>query len=57
MVIAELSLPALISTHEPFIVFSLPCPPEEGSDKMALVNTWHPARADPPQVVSLMIFI
>lgn len=40
MVIAEWSLPARISTHRPFIVFSAPCTAEEGSDRAALVDTW-----------------
>ena len=44
-------LPVLISTHEPFVLFSLPCPVEEGSDRAALVGTWHPARVNPPQRV------
>jgi len=34
----------LISTHKPFIILSLPCPGEEGSDRAALVGTWPPAR-------------
>ena len=41
-------LPVLISTYEPFVIFSLPCPVEEGSDRAALVGTWHPARVNPP---------
>jgi len=44
MAIAEWSLPVLVSTHEPFIVFFLPCPGEEGSDGAALVGTWPPTR-------------
>jgi len=48
MVIAEGSLPDLISTHRLFILFSLPCPAEEGSDRAALVGTWCPARVNPP---------
>ena len=44
-------LPVLISTHEPFVTFSLPCPAEEGSDRAALVGTWHPARVNPPQMI------
>ena len=47
-VIGEWSLPVVISIHEPFIIFSLPCPAEEGSDRVALVGTWHPARVNPP---------
>lgn len=37
----EGSLPAPISTHEPFILFSLPLSSTEGSDGAALVGTWH----------------
>ena len=29
-------------------MFSLPCPAEQGSDRAALVGTWHPARVNPP---------
>jgi len=47
--IAEGSLAVLISTHEPFITFSLPCPAQKGSDRAALVGTWHPARVKSPQ--------
>lgn len=32
-VTVEQSLPVLIHTHEPFIIFSLLCPLEEGSDR------------------------
>lgn len=39
----ECSLPALLSTHEPFVVFSVPCPAEEGSDRVALVGISCPA--------------
>ena len=46
-------LPVLISTHKLFVIFSLPCPAEEGSDRAALVGTWCPARVNPPQGVSL----
>lgn len=35
--IGELFLPFLILSHGPFILFSLPCPAEEGSDRTALV--------------------
>lgn len=42
--VAERSLPVLTSTHEPFILFPLSCPDEEGSDRAALVGTWHPVR-------------
>lgn len=37
MVIAEWSLSTIIPTHEPFILFSLPSPSEEESDRTALV--------------------
>ena len=43
-------LPVLILTHETFVIFSLPCPVEEGSDRAALVGTWHPARVNPPHL-------
>jgi len=39
----------LISTHKFFLLFSLPCPAEEGSDRVALVSTWCPGRINPPQ--------
>ena len=42
-------LPVLISTQEPFVIFSLPCPVEEGSDRAVLVGMLHPARVNPPQ--------
>jgi len=29
-VVGERSLPVLISTHEPFVIFPVPCPAEEG---------------------------
>jgi len=35
MVTGERSLPVAISTHEPVVVFDLPCPAEEGSDRAA----------------------
>ena len=49
-------LPVLISTHEPFVIFSLPCPAEEGSDRAALVGTWHPARVNPPHQPTKQIY-
>lgn len=36
-------------SHEPFIVFSLPSPAEEGRDQAALVGTKCPARVTPSQ--------
>lgn len=36
--------------HKPFVVFSLPSPAEEGSERTALVGTWHPDRANPWQM-------
>lgn len=33
-----ISLSVLISTHEPLVLFSLPCPGAEGSDRAALVG-------------------
>lgn len=48
--ICERSLPALILTHKPFMVFfSLLCLVEEGSAGEALTVTWHPSRVKPPQ--------
>ena len=40
-------LPVLISTHEPFVLFSPPVQLWRGSDRAALVGTWHPARVNP----------
>lgn len=45
--IGELSLPALFSMSLSLYFLSL-CPTGEGSDRMALVGTWHPARVKPP---------
>lgn len=42
------SLPALILTHEPFIISSLLCPAEEGSDTVVLVDTWHLVKVNAP---------
>lgn len=39
-VIAGLSRPALILTHEPFIKFSTPGPVDEGSGRVALLGAW-----------------
>lgn len=47
MVIDERSLLVLISVHETFVMFSVPCPAEEGSDEVALVDAWHSARITP----------
>lgn len=49
MATGEWSFSALISTHEPFILFPVPCPAGEGSDGAALVGTWHPARVSSPE--------
>jgi len=54
MVAGECSLPVVISTLKPFIVFSHPCPAEEASDRAALVGTWCPARVNPPHRVVAM---
>lgn len=53
MIMGELSLPALISIHLPFIKFSLPCPAEKGGvcDKRTLVDTCYPAKIEPPQLL------
>jgi len=32
-----------------FLYFSLPCPAEEGSDRVAFVGTWPAAGTNPPQ--------
>lgn len=40
-------LQVLISAQEPFIVFSLPCPLVEGSERADLVGAWHPAVVKP----------
>ena len=45
--------PVLISTHEPFVLFSPPVQLRRGSDRAALVGTWHLARVNPPHVPSL----
>lgn len=31
-----------ISTNKTFVIFSLPYPAKKGSDRVALVGTWHP---------------
>lgn len=41
----------LTSTHEPFVLFSLPYPAEQRSDKTALVGTQHPATVNSSQVI------
>lgn len=48
LVFGEQSLPILISNHEAFIIFSLPCQAAEESDRVELVSVWHPARFNPP---------
>lgn len=48
-VTAEQSPSILILTHEPFTVFSFPCPAEEESDREALVGTWSQFRINPPR--------
>ena len=45
-------LPVLISTHEPFVLFSPPVQVWRGSDRAALVGTWHLARVNPLQWLS-----
>lgn len=45
-------LPVLITIHEPFVLYSLPCPAWEESDRVGLVGTWCPARINPPHVTS-----
>jgi len=37
-------------SHEPSIVFSLPCPAEEGNERAALAGTWTPATVNPPHL-------
>lgn len=48
-VMSEYSLPVLVSIRKPFLLCSLPCPAEEGGDRVALVGSWHPSRVNPPQ--------
>jgi len=48
MVTVEWSLPGLISTKDPFVIFSLLCPSEGGSDRVAFVGIWHPTQVNPP---------
>jgi len=52
MTVLVSDLSVLISTHEPFVIFSLPCPVEVGSDRVALVGTWCPTRVNSPQACS-----
>lgn len=46
MMFDELSLLVLITTHEPFVLFSLCCAVAEGSDRGALVGAWNPTRVN-----------
>lgn len=39
IVISVWYLPILVSFHKPFIVFSLPCPAKDVSDRAALVDS------------------
>lgn len=41
--------PVLILIYEPFMIFSLLCPAEEGSDTVVLVDTWHLVKVNAPQ--------
>ena len=41
-VLDEGSLLVLISTHEPFVIFSLSCPAVDRSERAALVGAWSP---------------
>lgn len=41
--------PCSYFNHKFFVVFFLPCPAEEESDRMALVGTWFPGSISPPQ--------
>lgn len=44
-------LPVLISTPEPWVVFSFLCQAEDGSDRVALVGIWYPARVHPSELI------
>lgn len=41
---------SLSLTHEPFVIFSLPCPDEGGCDRAASVGIWHPVRVIKPHL-------
>lgn len=45
--LAEFSLSVLISTHEPFTIFSLPSPVAGGNVRETLGGAWHPPRVKP----------
>lgn len=49
MVFGEWTFPIFILTHEPFVVFFLPCPAVKGSEREALEGMWHPDRVNPLQ--------
>lgn len=45
MMAGKWPLPALVSTHEPFILFSLP----RKNGRTPVVQSWHPAQLKSPQ--------
>lgn len=47
MVFCEWRLPVLISTHEPLVIFSLPCPVTEDSDRETFLGAWNPDSINP----------
>lgn len=56
MVLYERSLLVLISTHEPLVIFSLPCLDVEGS-RATLVGVWLSARVNPPHMEQLLTVV
>lgn len=42
----------LILTHKPFVMFNLPSPAEEWSDRATLVGTWHSVGINPTHHLS-----
>lgn len=40
-------LPVLISSHEPFVTWVLPCPISQVSARVAVAVKWYPARVNP----------
>lgn len=47
MAFGEWSLMDLIWTHEPFVMFSLPCPVAKGCNRVTSVGSWHPPWVNP----------
>lgn len=48
--------PIPTSIHKPLVIFSLPYPSEEDSDRADLVGSWCLARINPPQLPSRALF-